>query len=514
VAAVLDWFRPKGRHAVTEAAPGKTIALSPQSRSAVRSGYVYGVPPGGLDDVQTGMGAATETDRKSLMQELYEAYILLPLGLGLGAVHRPHQHRWRPRHRVGRRRRRRRPGHPRQARFGARLEALLDFVNPQQNIRQLVRNFIADLLVFGDAYIEVVWIGSRPVALFNQDSPTTTPLADEHGVITGFVQVTDYGDRVEFKPHEIIHVTLDAARPGVTGLSPMQAALGPVTTWLFASATGKEAFKKGLPPNQHADFPATTKETDVRKWRDQYLTRNVGARNLGSPITSQGGMAVKELQTGKITDVINGKDQARDEILSIFGVPQAKVGVIESGNLGGGTGESQDKTYGVDTCGPIDELVVEALNYALCVKAFGITDWKLKFGEIDYRDSAIIENIRDSRLRNGSWTLNRYRQEIGEPPVDGGDDAVLVDRQNLVLWSQMAQMSQANITAKASKGQKQTPALPPGETPAIEPPQDGQGADPVQDAPPTAGGPPDGQQPPDQPSSKGRKGGAARPASP
>jgi len=78
VAAVLDWFRPKGRHAVTEAAPGKTIALSPQSRSAVRSGYVYGVPPGGLDDVQTGMGAATETDRKSLMQELYEAYISCP----------------------------------------------------------------------------------------------------------------------------------------------------------------------------------------------------------------------------------------------------------------------------------------------------------------------------------------------------------------------------------------------------------------------------------------------------
>ena len=312
MAAVLDWFRPKGRHAITEAAPGKTVALSP-SKSVVRAGYTYGVPPGGLNDVQTGMGAATQTDRKSLLQELYEAYISCPWAwasvqsiartITAGGI----VAEWAADDGEGDQ------DIPDKPEAVLALEALLEFVNPQQNIRQLVRNFIADLLVFGDAYIEVVWIGSRPVALYNQDSPTTTPIADEHGVISGYVQVTDYGDRVEFKPHEIIHVTLDAARPGVTGLSPMQAALGPVTTWLFAAATGKEAFKKGLPPNLHADFPATTKETDVRKWRDQYLTRNVGARNLGSPITSQGGMAVKELQTGKISDVINGKNQARDE---------------------------------------------------------------------------------------------------------------------------------------------------------------------------------------------------------
>jgi hypothetical protein len=73
---VLDLFRPKGRHAIiTEAAPRKVIALSPSSRQVVGSGYAYGVPPGGLNEVQAGMGEATQTDRKSLLQELYEAYI-------------------------------------------------------------------------------------------------------------------------------------------------------------------------------------------------------------------------------------------------------------------------------------------------------------------------------------------------------------------------------------------------------------------------------------------------------
>jgi hypothetical protein len=64
------------------------------------------------------------------------------------------------------------------------------------------------------------------------------------------------------------------------------------------------------------------------------------------------------------------------------------------------------------------------------------------------RDSKTVEEIRDMRLRNGSWTLDRYRADIGEPPVDGGDQAVLVDRQNLVMWADMDAASKAGIAMK------------------------------------------------------------------
>lgn len=52
----------------------------------------------------------------------------------------------------------------------------------------------------------------------------------------------------------------------------------------------------------------------MRTWKDQYASRNVGARNIGAPIITKGGVTLKELQTGKILDVIKGKDQCRDEI--------------------------------------------------------------------------------------------------------------------------------------------------------------------------------------------------------
>jgi hypothetical protein len=144
------------------------------------------------------------------------------------------------------------------------------------------------------------------------------------------------------------------------------------------------------------------------------------------------------------------KDQTRDEILSEYGVPPALVGVIESGNLGGGTGDSQRKTFLSNTCAPVAALILEKLNFHLTRRGFGIDGWTLKLREIDMRDSLVIEQIRDLRIRNGSWILNRARADIGEPPVPGGDDAVLIDRQNLVLWADMARMSEAMISKNAA----------------------------------------------------------------
>ena len=158
-----------------------------------------------------------------------------------------------------------------------------------------------------------------------------------------------------------------------------------------------------------------------------------------------------------------------------------KAKIIESRNLGGGSEEEQGRTYEIDTCAPIAELILEAINFAVVRNGFGVDGWSAKFREVDYRSSQAIETIRDTRLRNGSWTLNKYRTEIGEPTVDGGNDAVLVDRQNLVLWSDMQAMSKAVI---ASKG---APAVAAGETPP--------GGEPMAPGEPQDGAEPDDAEP-------------------
>ncbi|KAB7850131.1 phage portal protein [Streptomyces mobaraensis] len=433
-----SWWR--GRHddeEITEAAP---------ARLPERAGFEYGIGPAGLTETNQGIGS-TQTDRRSMLTQLYDAYLACPWAwASVNAIGRTITAGglvtdWDSDDGQGDEEQ---PDKPDEVLL---LERMLAYCNPRENIRQILRGVITDLLVFGDAYLEVVWLGGQPVALYSLDCTSMLPIADDHGVITGYVQVTELGQRAVFEPREVIHISLDSPRSGIFGVSPTQAALLPITSWLFAAATSKEIFRKGAPPVIHVDHPTGASPSEINRWTAQYMQRNVGPRNIGTPITTKGGAEVHELAQSRTMDYLQYLSQKRDEIIAAYGVPPAKVGIIESGNLGGGTGEAQDRTFMVTTCQPLAELVLEALNFHLG-RGFGVEGWRLKFRDVDMRDSSTIEEIRDTRLRNGSWTLNRYRADIGEPPVEGGDQPILVDRQNIIVWADMDAASKAGIANK------------------------------------------------------------------
>ena len=326
-----------------------------------------------------------------------------------------------------------------------KVQSLLNYVNPYDDIRQLMRKTVTDLLIFGDSFTEVVWVMGEPAALYPLDPTTMTVLADEHGNITGYYQKTKTNREAHFKRHEVIHVKFDSPGDTLYGVSPTQKNILPITSWLFTAALIKETMKKGDPLRAHVDWPIALPESEMRQLQQQYAIRNLGARNIGNLFETKGGAQVREMGTNQINNWLNTLQQRRDEILSGYGVPPSKVGVIEAGNIGGGTGTQQDKTFRVNTVGPIQELILEKFAFHLMYEAYGITDWTLKFGVVDWRDDEVIEQIRDQRIRNGSWTINRARADIGEPPIDGGDEAVLVDRQNMVLWQDIHDLSKANL---------------------------------------------------------------------
>jgi len=261
----------------------------------------------------------------------------------------------------------------------------------------------------------------------------------------------------------VIHVKMDSPGAGLYGVSPTSKAHVPIMTWLYAAGLVKETMRKGDPPRTHVDWPLALAEPDRKRASAQYSIRNLGAKNIGNLFETRGGATVKEMSQNKIEYWLAVMVEARDEILSTYGVPPAKVGVIEAGNLGGGTGVTQDRTFLVNTCGPVEELALEKFTFSLCYQAFGLTDWRIKFTEVDWRDELIVEQIRDLRLRNGTWSNNRYRKDINEPPTDGGDKPVLVDRQNLVLWQDLAALSAATVDAR------KTPT-PFGGKPPVNPP--------------------------------------------
>lgn len=300
------------------------------------------------------------------------------------------------------------------------LRAFLAFCNPREDIRQILRGVLTDLQTYGDAFLELTWLLGKPAGLYSLDSPSMVVVSDEHGKVEKYVQ--DLGDArtVEFSPHQVIHIAMDSPDGSLYGYGTAAKAMMPVTVWLYTAALLRQKMKMGDPPTIHAHFGLETTDADIRKWRDEYRTTVIGVENFATPITTVGrsdGKPITELQARQHTNLLEILQDARDTIVSTCGVTPSKVGIIESGNLGGGTGTEQDRTFRVNTCGPLEQLVMEKLNYAL-LQAFGIDGWSMSFEDMDWRDDKELEEIRDMRLRSGAWTLNRYLADIGEPLVD------------------------------------------------------------------------------------------------
>jgi HK97 family phage portal protein len=354
-----------------------------------------------------------------------------------------------------------------------RLRRLVKFTNPTEDMIQLLRMVIIDLMLFGDSYLEVIRLFGEPVALYLLDATTMTVISDQHGEVTGYRQDVDGLRQASFNVEDVIHISLDAPRGGLYGTSPAQLALLPTTAWIFTMATIQETFRRGDPPRIHVDL-AHYEDNDVQRWREQHQVYNMGPKAVGNPLITTGGGVITVLDNRKVTDYLDAARDLRDQIIASFGVPPAKVGIIETGNIGGGSGEAQNKSFQVNTIIPIANLLLEKLNYHLVMSGFGITGWHLEFAEVDFRDSQTVENVRETRLKNGAYSVNDWRAEIGKPPIDGGDINIIETRQGIVAWDDMEAMSKASIGNKAAPltaagVNGYVPGLPDAEEP--EPPQ-------------------------------------------
>ena len=241
------WERNTRRAPVQEAIPDPPV-------TAQRSGFEYGIGPEGITPTTVRTSGQGTEDRSQLLTDLYDAFLACPWAwTAANAIARAITagglgFRWDQDDGEG--------DHEEPVKPLAvqQCERLLKFCNQREDMIQLLRSTVIDLMVFGDAYIELVWAGAGagaiPVAMYTLDCPSTSPIVDTHGNVTGYMQVTERNQEAFFEPHEVILISLDAPRSGIFGVSPTYAALLPIKTWLFAHATLKELFRKGLPPTE------------------------------------------------------------------------------------------------------------------------------------------------------------------------------------------------------------------------------------------------------------------------
>jgi len=102
----------------------------------------------------------------------------------------------------------------------------------------------------------------------------------------------------------------------------------------------------------------------------------------------------------------------RDEILRSQGMQPGRLGIVESGNIGSGSGESQIEVYKTSTVKPPQEMLERQINAILHANepaGLGLKTVNFKFDEIDSIDEAREASIANLLAQTGWLTVNEGR---------------------------------------------------------------------------------------------------------
>ena len=365
------------------------------------------------------------------------------------------------------------------------IKQLLSFVNDDDDFLQLVRSFITDLGIYGEAYMEIVYKAGKPYALHKIDCITMNYKLERHGQVVQYIQnMTHSTDTITFEPNEVIRWWMPDPQAHKKALSPIERILGPVDTSTRMDDWVRQFFRKGARPNFWIKYPGPKAEAErfVIYLRENYT----GQANAHVPLVLYDEAELFEIGKGSVDiDFSKGDDQMRNKILAGYQVPPAALSQIESGNIGGGTGESQDKSLQFNACDPFKQLFFEKFNYRIIQKGLGITDWKVNCRYADYRSDEAISGVQDRRIRNGSNTINEVRGEMGKTDIQGGDTAIVVASKDIIPVPRLADMedeqrqgAELDLTTKAAQAdmaktkadQAKNPPPPPPMLPGQQPP--------------------------------------------
>lgn len=375
------------------------------------------------------------------------------------------------------------------------IEDLLRFENLEEDFLQFLRSIATDILVFGEAYCELVWEGGIVVGLYMIDAVSMTTHFDKHGIVTKYTQSLERSTQtVEFEPDQIIRWWLPDPRAKKKALSPIEHLKDPVYLEQSMITWVEKFFKQGTRPNYSVELGPETSVDDAQRYVKFFKENYTGVQNAHVPPVFYGGAKGVESGRGTIDiDFDKGQDKQRDRVLAVYGVPPAELNIIESGNIGGGTGESQNKSFMYNTVIPIEQTILEKFNYRVINKGLGINDWRIATIHADYRSDVDVVKIQDTQIRNGSRTINEIRRSGGQSDIPGGDEAVIVASKDILPVARNQELANeqkqtAELGIEMQKAQidkaKQPPPQPIMMHPGQQPPDGQQKQDDGQDKQP------------------------------
>lgn len=306
-----------------------------------------------------------------------------------------------------------------------KLEKFTRKPNGDDTIEDLFEDITKDVVVVGDGYLEKARIKGQPTvmgAIFPLDTLRIRIKTDTDGNVTDYLQRKSLSRDIsedDDKPipaKDVVHFKLNARGKTIFGRSKIKATMLPVMTDLFAQTWNRVFFENFASPRRVWKMPETLSQEQFDANRAM-MTQFKGAENAHRDMILWGDVTSETIDVAsKDMDFLDQRKFNRGEILAVLGVPEALLGIVEGGSLGGNIVESLVMKFRRGTVFPIRRKILGKFNSEITRKELEVTDWVLAIKDPD--PPADLDQARTETLYvdSGIKDIDESRAVIGLPP--------------------------------------------------------------------------------------------------
>lgn len=298
--------------------------------------------------------------------------------------------------------------------------SLLHFANTQMTHFDLVIATQTYLDLVGEAFWIMLRNNGKPAELYPvrpdwmSIKPSKTDIVDSYIYRPGGVMT----EGIVFPATDVIHFKYFNPINPYRGKGSVQAAAMPIDIHTYAQEYNRNFFFNSALPGLVFTTDQKLNEQTIKRFMESWQQKFGGKNNSNKVAFVGGGLKPDKVsQTAKEMDFAEMQKMMRDDILAVFKVPKAIVGLTEDVNRA--NAEATTRTFMERVVTP------RMIKFVAHLNEFFLPNW----GEdifFDFDDPAPEDTdqklkIYESGLSLGWLTRNEVREQENLPPVEGGD---------------------------------------------------------------------------------------------
>lgn len=278
---------------------------------------------------------------------------------------------------------------------------------------------IASICLWGNAYVEKIYIGTRLVSLDILLPQTVVIKRLDNGALE--YAVLKNGKERKISESDMMHIR-GFGIDGITGLSPVAQGRETVGSATAADQSAGKFFKKGMQPSGFLSTE-TTLNKDQRTQIGDNVSKYASSENAGRIMVLESGMKYQNITMNpEAAQLLQTRSFNVEEICRLFRVPPYMIGHMDKSSSWASSVDGQWLHFLTNTLRPILINIEQEIRRCLLspLDADNITIEFAVEGLLR-ADSKGRSDYYNSALNNGWMSRNEVRRLENLPPIDGGD---------------------------------------------------------------------------------------------